>query len=197
MIFLSNEAMPVALEEDDRRHAVIWTPRGLMPEFYEAVDAELRNGGIAALHHYLLNDVDLGDFHENTRPPYTEAKQELIGLGLDSPTRFFYDLMTGQVGKLPFAPCLARDAYDAYKAYCHDIGMRPAPMPKFVNSLKRKHDVQNTRERWLDGQVVSGPNSFLLFGPEQPPGKMRPTWLGDCVDAFRNAMTDSAGGPGP
>jgi putative DNA primase/helicase len=26
LVFLSNEAMPVVLEEDDRRHCVIWTP---------------------------------------------------------------------------------------------------------------------------------------------------------------------------
>ncbi|MGN6520503.1 MAG: primase-helicase family protein, partial [Dokdonella sp.] len=146
MVFLSNEAMPVALEEDDRRHAVVWTPGGLQPDFYQAVAAELENGGVAALHDYLLH-LDLGDFHENTKPPYTEAKEDLIDLGRDSPTRFHNELLLGNIGRMPFAPCLAKDAYDAYKGFCHDIGVRPAPLPKFTNAIKRKHDVPNTRER--------------------------------------------------
>ena len=33
MVFLSNEAMPVVLEDDDRRHAVIWTPEQLDRDF--------------------------------------------------------------------------------------------------------------------------------------------------------------------
>ncbi|MEO6519389.1 MAG: DUF5906 domain-containing protein, partial [Pseudoxanthomonas sp.] len=42
VVFLSNESMPVVLEEDDRRHAVIWTPEKLGVEFYQAVLAEIR-----------------------------------------------------------------------------------------------------------------------------------------------------------
>jgi putative DNA primase/helicase len=51
---------------------------------------EIRNGGVAALHDYLLH-LDLGDFSAAAKPPLTAAKTELIGLGLDSPMRFYDD----------------------------------------------------------------------------------------------------------
>src|SRR5690606_17139585 len=88
LVFLSNETMPVVLEEDDRRHCVIWTPATREVDFYAAVLTEIESGGPAALHDHLLN-LDLGDFHTGSAAPLTEAKSNLIGLGLDSPTRWF------------------------------------------------------------------------------------------------------------
>lgn len=193
MVFLSNEPMPVALEEDDRRHAVIWTPDGLSPEFYAGVAAELDRGGAAALHDYLLH-LDLGDFGENTKPPYTDAKEELINLGRDSPTRFHNDLLTGEIGNVPFAPALAKDVYALYRVYCADIGVRPAPMPKLINALARKHRVQSLRKRYLDGHTIRGPHSVTFFGAaEAPPGVLESTWLGECIEAFRAAVADYKG----
>lgn len=68
--------MPVVLEEDDRRHCVIWTPaRPAGVDYYARVRAEIAAGGIAALHHYLLH-LDLGDSPDpGTVPPATDAKQ--------------------------------------------------------------------------------------------------------------------------
>jgi putative DNA primase/helicase len=60
--------------------------------FYEAVMAEIRDGGVAALHDYLLH-LDLGEFSAAAKPPLTAAKTELIGLGLDSPMRFYDDVI--------------------------------------------------------------------------------------------------------
>ena len=50
LVFLSNEIMPVVLEEDDRRHCVIHTPPKLEKEYYDAVlrgDCRRRRGGSA------------------------------------------------------------------------------------------------------------------------------------------------------
>src|SRR5690606_21407770 len=137
LVFLSNEAMPVVLEEDDRRHCVIWTPEKQREDYYAAVLEEIRNGGIEALHDYLLH-LDLGDFGPATLPPLTAAKAELIGLGLDSPLRFFDELIAGDIPSLEAMPGLAREWYAAYKKWCSDAGVRPAPEPKFVNALSRK-----------------------------------------------------------
>ena len=38
------------VEQDDRRHAVIWTPEKLSADFYTGLKAEIDNGGGAALH---------------------------------------------------------------------------------------------------------------------------------------------------
>lgn len=195
LVFLSNEPMPVVLEEDDRRHTVIWTPDGLMPEFYDAVAREIDNGGIAALHDHLLH-LDLGDFHENTKPPYTDAKNELIDLALDSPTRFYYAAAMGEL-PLPMAPALTADVYVAYKHFCADIGVKPAPLPKFANALVRKHDVRAERKRYMGDAGLAGPHGILVLGGEQPPDMVETTWLGNAITAFRNALKDWRGERAP
>ena len=73
LVFLSNETQPLVLERDDRRYTVIWTPAKLTRDFYQEVLDEIRAGGIAALHDYLLN-IPLGDFGTGTEPPMTKAK---------------------------------------------------------------------------------------------------------------------------
>ena len=54
IVFLTNERQPLVLEHDDRRHCVIWAPPAPGKAYFDAVMDELRNGGVAALHHYLL-----------------------------------------------------------------------------------------------------------------------------------------------
>lgn len=201
MVFLSNERMPVVLEEDDRRHTVIWTPERLSSDFYREVQAEINAGGVAALHDYLLN-FDLGEFAASTLPPMTRAKAELIGLSLDSTARFHADLMAGDVIQLAdhqarriVGPALSQDLYDLYRAWCTRIGTKPAPMPKLIDAFARKHKVQVARKRYLDGSSVKGPHgvAFLPGGPEQPAGASEQVWLGDCIATFRNAVKDYKG----
>jgi putative DNA primase/helicase len=197
MVFLSNEPMPVALDEDDRRHAVIWTPGNLPQSFYDEVLRELEEGGAAALHDYLLH-FDLGDFTPGTRPPSTDAKDELINLGRDSTTRFYLDLASGE---LPYklAPALTTDVYRAYKAYCNDYGLRAAPLPKLLNALHRRHGINVARKRYYEGAVERGPHAVLMLGDqhEAPSGISEKDWIGSCVEAFRSAMKDARGAQSP
>jgi hypothetical protein len=55
IVFSSNEHQPLPIENDDRRHCVIWTPDPVGREFYEEVREEIANGGIEAFYHHLLN----------------------------------------------------------------------------------------------------------------------------------------------
>lgn len=192
IVFMSNEAMPVVLEEDDRRHTVVWTPDKLPADFYLQVMAEIAAGGVAALHDYLLHHP-LGDFQPGTLPPFTDAKAELINLGLDSTSRFFYDLSQGDIGGIVPRPALATDVFDLYKAWCHKGGHRPAPMPKLLNALDRKHKAPSVRKRYLSGADIKGPHGVLLFGSELPPGASESAWLGEHLERFRNAVKDFKG----
>ena len=192
MVFLSNEAQPVVIEEDDRRHAVLWTPGKLPPDFYKAVLAELNDGGVAALHDYLLR-VDLGEFNPGTLPPYTDAKRELAELSLDSPSKFFYDLEAGQVGTVPLAPCPSQDLYDLYRAYCARAGNRHArTREQFINAWDRKHNVRVAKKRYADEfGNVHGPVAFMMVGRSLPPdGVTEQAWLGQCLARFRTAAKD-------
>lgn len=197
VVFLSNEAMPVVLEEDDRRHAVIWTPKKLEPAFYAGVLRELANGGAAALHDYLLH-LDLGDFGPGELPPTTTAKLELVDLSLDSTSRFFYALIEGDVGGIEPRPALSEDVYELYKGWCHRTGARAAPLPRLVNALKRKHGVETVRRRYLTAAGMKGPHGIVLLGRGAPPeGTSESTWLGEQITAFRGAVADMRGSSGP
>lgn len=202
MVFLSNEAMPVVLEEDDRRHAVVWTPAKLTPEFYAKVKAEIDAGGALALYDYLLQ-VDLGGFTNATLPPMTAAKEELIGLSLDSPSKFMRAFEAGDVPGFPaksrpklLSPCLSMDLYEVYKWWCASTGERALPLPRFVNALKRKHGANVLQKRYETISGTKGPSSvcFLAGGHELPAGEAEVPWLGERVDIFKQAMRDLRGG---
>lgn len=201
MVFLSNEAMPVVLEEDDRRHAVIWTPEKLSPEFYAAVKAEIEAGGIAALHHYLLH-LDLGSFNSATLPPMTDAKRELIDLSLDSPSRFILAFESGDVAGFPakrapalLTPCLGQDLYDLYAAWCHHAGLKALNQPRFANAVMRKHKGVSLRKRYDSGAGTKGPSAitYLPGGHEALVGTSETVWLGERIEVFRTALKDYKG----
>ena len=197
MVFLSNEAMPVVLEEDDRRHAVIWTPVKLPASFYGDVMAEIAGGGTAALHHYLLS-LDLGDFTNGSHPPMTDAKRELIGLSVDSPERFFDQLLGNDIPGLKPRPALSKEWYEAYKLWCSKEGIKnPAPSHKFINALVRKRDVTHpdrARKRYLLATDTEGPHGFLLIGNCKPKDDQTETvFLGEQVVLFRSQLNDYRG----
>jgi putative DNA primase/helicase len=193
LVFLSNELMPVVLEEDDRRHAVIWTPKKLGPEFYAEVMAEIENGGTAALHDYLMH-VDLADFNPGTPPPKTEARDALIGLALDSVVRWHRELVAGELIGLKASPCLSADAYEAYKLWCVRSGHRPAPMSKFVPMLERREGVEAGRVRYLLGQTTHGPHGVLRLGnAEFDASTTAATWWGEHIVRFRQGLNDYRG----
>lgn len=194
LVFLSNETMPVVLEEDDRRHCVIYTPEQLPSDRYKSILDELANGGAAALHDYLLH-LDLGDFTNGTRPPESDAKNELINQSLDSTSRFFYALERGDLlGAGRLGPALSTDVFRLYRGYCQNYGLRAASLPKLVNVLKRKHAVTDSRERYFRGAAEVGPAGLLHLGDLEPSLTMtRKDWLGECIEAFRSSVNDYLG----
>lgn len=144
MVFLSNEANPVVLEKRDRRHLVIWTPEARDQEFYNAVREEIDNGGVQALHQYLLN-WDCGDFKSYTKPPATHAKQNLILLNADTPYVFLHEWKTGGLD-LPFCPAPAGMVYKRYLKWCNDHGERwPKTSRQFLSSI-RTEGVRSEKE---------------------------------------------------
>lgn len=195
MVFLSNEAMPTIVEQDDRRHAVIWTPEKLSPDFYAGLKAEIDNGGGAALHHYLLH-LDLGDFGPSTKPPMTDAKRELIDQSLDSPSRFVLAFEKGDVEGFPakaapalLTPCLSQDFYELYGAWCHRQGLKALNQPKFMNAVDRKHQGRVERKR-LGGTGNPARVLHLPGGHEAPAGQNESDWLADRADIFKQALKD-------
>lgn len=137
IVFLSNERQPLVLENDDRRHCVIWVPPKPDDSIFAEVNEEIDNGGVAALHHYLLN-LELGDFRPWTKPPMTRAKQDLVDLGRSSEERFVNDWIAGDVDgadgrPLPLCPCLGSHLYIAYERWCEAHGERKRALKDVIS----------------------------------------------------------------
>jgi phage/plasmid primase-like uncharacterized protein len=120
-VFLSNELQPLALDKTDRRYLVVWTPPALASAFYVGVANEIDAGGIEAFYHYLVHELDMGDFNEHTKPLYNEAKDKLIEKSLAPAERFYREWSKGLL-PLPFLTCGVQQLYDAFQVWCNRSG---------------------------------------------------------------------------
>jgi putative DNA primase/helicase len=116
IVFLSNELQPLKISAGDRRYMILRTPAILDAAFYKAVGAEIKAGGAEALYAFLLAR-ELGDFNEHSKPPITQAKEDLVDLGLLPSQLFWRELHDNLLG-LPYVPALATDVYKAYTIFC-------------------------------------------------------------------------------
>lgn len=194
LIFLSNEGMPLPLDNDDRRHLVVWTPPQREPEYYDAVNAEISDGGVAALYRYLL-ELDLGDFHPKKRPPNTHAKAELIQVSKTSELRFI-DEWTNRELPLPLAPCVAMDLYGAYLTWCRRNGEKfPRASNQFLNLVGRLNGWGKVKKRirftvsdvQMEQQlsvVIPSAEALQRGKAVRPDAETEPVWLGRWCKKF-------------
>ena len=213
MVFLSNERQPLVLETDDRRHCVIWTTPPLGQDYYDDLGKELANGGLAALHQYLL-DVDLGDFKPWTKPPATRSKDELIDYGRNSVDRFVrewqgLDIEGKDGAPIPFCACQGSDLYGLYRKWCHAQGERELATKHLIGHLKKIRgwqagENQNTWNNFRDRQnkarrmVVPSTEDMaasIKFCAAGTQASLQPEkaatkrdWLTQCFFAFRDAL---------
>lgn len=128
VVFLSNEMVPLALEETDRRYFVVYTPPRRADDLYARTSACLAQGGREAFLHRLMT-LDLGDATEFDIPPMTQAKRNLIDLGLKPAERFASE-WTGGFLPLPLQVCSAEQLYRIFRRWCASTGERFAPQQK-------------------------------------------------------------------
>lgn len=121
-VFLSNEQIPMLLNETDRRYTVIQVERRHDLEYFRAVGAEMDSGGIEAFYRWLMA-YDLEDFSPYTLPFETKARLHLITLGMTPDQRFMLFWSKGLAG-LPFVSAPARDLYTAFRCWCRINGER-------------------------------------------------------------------------
>ncbi len=194
VVFLSNELQPLALEDGDRRYFVIYTPPRRQDDLYKRVAACLRNGGYAAFLHHLL-EYPIEDFNEFTLPLMTQAKQDLINLGLKPAERFMMEWLGGYL-PLPLTVCSASQAYRAFKRWCGQTGERwPPPQEIFTKTAKKcVEQLEHRRSaRLMDYKVVklddetNGKRServWIPVGCGAPEGYTEGRWAAMCVSDF-------------
>lgn len=88
-LFTSNHPDAFMLERHDRRFAVheIKTDRQ-SADFYRKVDKWRREGGVSALHHYLLTRVNCSNFNPYDESIFTDDKQNMIDLSMSDVDMF-------------------------------------------------------------------------------------------------------------
>jgi len=200
IVFLSNEKQPLVLEKDDRRFAVIWTPEKLHPNYYSDVAEEVKEGGIAALHDYLLQ-LPLGDFDEHSKPPMTKSKQDLIDINLDSTDRFIQEWTSNELD-YPVCPCLSDDLYRCYSDYCKKNGViRPRDMGQFIGNIAKTYGWAKSKPRIYNDYHFSGEQKqrAVIFPPENFYAEKHiktsdmtvAQWITTCVLDFKEALRPS------
>ena len=198
LVFLSNERMPVVIDEDDRRHTVLWTPEKLDAEFYREVSAEIKNGGREALFDYLLN-LDLGDFNEHTKPPMTDAKKDLIELGKDNISRFYDEYLAGEIlpitekGKRVILPALSNDLYELYRHWCIGQGVKSGSLAKVIDAATKTGKLTREVKRYGIPGDIKQARFVYPMNATTPDGTTEQLWLQSCVETFKNNLRDLKG----
>jgi len=200
IVYLSNEDMPLPIENDDRRHLVVYTPPCLPAEHYVDALNERDNGGIEALYYFLLK-LELGDFTRHTKPPMTQAKKNLITLSLPSDRRFIHEWVSGDTD-WPICPCKSMDLYSAYIKWCKANGeTRPRPSNQFLGMVGNMTGWENKKARvhetLLSGaktqpmrMIIPSVEILQASSRDQPPDKTSAEWLTECMFDFSNALEE-------
>lgn len=160
LVFLSNEAQPLALEEGDRRFMVIHTPRKDYEGLYARVREFLANNGAAKFLAYLLK-FDLEAFEPGTVPPETRAKRELIELGYDASERFVHEWLSGFL-ELPLCVCSAEQLYTVYRRWADAAGEKwPGSQAQFTSKVRAF--VHKRVEMGHDGKPLAAALDYRVF----------------------------------
>jgi putative DNA primase/helicase len=197
IVFLSNEKQPLVLEKDDRRFAVIWTPEKLHPNYYSDVAEEVKEGGIEALHDYLLQ-LPLGDFNEHTKPPMTKSKQDLIDINLESGERFLQEWILNELD-LPVCPCLSEDLYKAYTDWSKRNGViRPRELNQIIGNIVKTNGWSRSKPRIYSDYHFTGevkqravifpPAEFYTEKQIKTADLTESQWVTTCVLDFKEAL---------
>lgn len=203
LIFLSNDDNPVVLENDDRRHCVIYTPPKQDESAYAALSEEIDSGGIEALYDYLLG-YNLGDFKPWTKPPMTDAKRRLIRVNASSEELFVADWAAGYTD-LPVCPVAQKTFFAEYLAWCrkenetrprrsaafwtylHRLGWRAGVADRTVN-FKTKEKVSwrfvLPRAEVLEAAAARGDEDLRRRDDES-----QADWFGRCYYAAEKAIS--------
>ena len=204
VVFLSNEAQPLALEERDRRYLVVYTPLEADAALYDAVRAFKEAGGAAKWLHYLLTYA-VGDFTAHTKPLMTHAKEDLIEAGWKAPARFGHEWLEGYLD-LSIRVCSAEQLYRAFRRWCDTTGAKwPPDQAGFTTELNRW--VRERVRRGADGKLEPARLSYkpvtlpedqtrprktvrcwLPRGVEPPEGVTEGKWASESVEAFESDL---------
>lgn len=190
-VFLSNEMMPLAIEEDDRRMFVVRPLHKCPNALSDAVGRAIKDPKkivLKAFLQYLLTK-DIANQKPHQEALMTQAKLDLISVASSSLTRFINDWRAGYL-VVPFDTCLSSDLYKQYRKWCEKSGEKPAPINKFVGDIKMANLATSHRCKYISrhrgNKRVDG--TFLVVG-EMPTTNIE-SYFTEKYNAYHNALHD-------
>ncbi|MBF0501474.1 MAG: DUF3854 domain-containing protein [Candidatus Riflebacteria bacterium] len=136
LVFLSNEDLPLLIDQDDRRFFVIRCDQKEDGFYYKAIADEVANGGAAGLYRYLL-DYDCSDFEgTHTKPPMTDAKHELARLCERTPEKFLRAWKDGEI-PVNYMTARARQIFTLYCLWCSESNENAISETKFGKAISK------------------------------------------------------------
>ncbi|KAF0804913.1 hypothetical protein A6D6_02677 [Alcanivorax xiamenensis] len=116
IVFLSNETVPLLLDQGDRRYMVLYADNVPDGAYFQALFSEINDEGPGCFFHYLLH-LELGDFGTWTKPPLNEEKDTLVEMGMSTALFFHKQWMEGELG-LPYGAAASSDLWAVFVRWC-------------------------------------------------------------------------------
>ena len=189
-VFLSNDNRPLALERDDRRHLVVYCPPKQPADLYTSVRASLDKGAVEAFYEFLLSR-DTGDFHAHSLPPLTDAKRELVELGLRPAERFAKEWL-GKELDLPLHPCSTGQLYKAFTRWCRMNGDRLPPNQANFSTAVTRYAHNRLSRRVVSPSPSEHGSAIRLWLPAGTGPLVGVRWFDfahECIAAFEGPLS--------
>lgn len=191
-VFLSNNMMPLSLEQNDRRHVVCY-PQQKIPEpilnnvadaLVDADDKMLR------AFYTLLMKTDLKDQTAHTPALMTGSKRQLIRLSQPN-WEVFYDDWSKSDLDIPYCSCLSSDLYFVYRQWCQRSGERPTTETKVMTYIGRRENKSRLKYKTTN-MLTAKQSTIVSINPphDYPIDKCanQQEWLGLNIQRFKTAI---------
>lgn len=190
-VFLSNDIMPLQLEQGDRRFMVVNPSSEIPDDLRQSVSDALNDPAKVAIRAFLavLMSYDLGDQNPHTHPPMTKAKERLIGVSMPSWERFYRDWQSGHL-PISFATVLSQKLYSVYKMYCHRNGETAVGENKFSTYITAQQGIEKKRV-WYNQQGNRKQGTCIIVGKVGQSNGSTELWLGYRFYQFQNEIERS------
>ena len=191
-IFLSNNMMPLSLEQNDRRHIVCYPKQKIPPPILSSVAAALNDSDdkmIRAFYTFLLR-LDLKNQNAHTPALMTKSKREVIRLSQPNWETFYDDWRAGEAG-IPYCSCLTDDLYVYYQHWCRQGGERGTTKTKLMTYIGRREHKQRLRYQTKGMMRAEQTTIIAINMPTDYPtdgAANQQIWLGNQIQRFKAAL---------
>lgn len=199
VVFLSNDLQPLSLEQNDRRHVVLYPKQAMPTDLNKVLSDALMDADdmmLRAFYSYLMVK-NVGNQNPHTKAIQTSAKTHLQNLSMRSWERFYEEWKDGTLDA-PYATCLSQDLYDYYFWRCKRQGEAHASATLFLTYIGKREDKRKLRyqvEYWENGKIhtKSKQGHIITIRHDDTPEKPDQSWYGMAIASFKRRIHENLG----